>query len=147
MPYPIIIIFYKEKTTGLGLSLKRINKTTKTFEIIEDLLIIDDIVGYKDYENFLKDLNKIKTNNLYEYYKDLYKKTVGLALKDQGVEEVEKDLSLARENLKEIERIKEKLKILEKEMTKERDFGRKIELAKSIKNNIKKIEELGGKYE
>lgn len=143
--YPVILFFKYDKIISLSLCEKRLDKQVGANNIIEDVLVLKDIYSFKNVEDYLISIMYLNNANLYEYYKDLYKKTYALEI-SRGVDNYE---AISKQPFETLQESYNKLIKIDRNMVSYRnkimgevDIGRRVDLNMKLKKEEKKREKL-----
>ena len=139
--YPVILFFKYDKIISLSLCEKRLDKQTGENNIIEDILVLKDIYSFKNVEDYLISIMYLNNVNLYEYYKDLYKKTYALEISREvdNYEAISKQsLEILQESYNLLTKIDRNILSYRNKIIGEVDIGRRVDLNLKLKKEEKK---------
>ena len=148
--YPVILFLQYGKNASLSLCEKRLDKQTGENNIIEDILVLKDMYNFNNIEDYLISIMYLNNTNLYEYYKDLYKKTYALELSREvdNYEAISKQpLEILQESYNMLIKIDRNILSYRNKIMEEVDIGRRVDLNIKLKKEEKKdklFEELKG---
>lgn len=139
--YPVILFLKYDKIITLSLCEKRLDKQVGANNIIEDILVLKDIYSFKNVEDYLISIMYLNNTNLYEYYKDLYKKTYALELSREvdNYEAISKQsLEILQESYNLLTKIDRNILSYRNKIIGEVDIGRRVDLNLKLKKEEKK---------
>ena len=139
--YPVILFLKYNKIISLSLCEKRLDKQVGANNIIEDILVLKDIYSFKIVEDYLISIMYLNNTNLYEYYKDLYKKTYALELSREvdNYEAISKQsLEILQESYNLLTKIDRNILSYRNKIIGEVDIGRRVDLNLKLKKEEKK---------
>ncbi|WP_077369862.1 DUF4391 domain-containing protein [Anaerosalibacter sp. Marseille-P3206] len=139
--YPVILFLKYDKIISLSLCEKRLDKQVGANNIIEDILVLKDIYSFKNVEDYLISIMYLNNTNLYEYYKDLYKKTYALELSREvdNYEAISKQsLEILQESYNLLTKIDRNILSYRNKIIGEVDIGRRVDLNLKLKKEEKK---------
>lgn len=139
--YPVILFLKYDKIITLSLCEKRLDKQVGANNIIEDILVLKDIYSFKNVEDYLISIMYLNNTNLYEYYKDLYKKTYALELSREvdNYEAISKQpLEILQESYNLLTKIDRNILSYRNKIIGEVDIGRRVDLNLKLKKEVKK---------
>ena len=139
--YPVILFLKYNKIISLSLCEKRLDKQTGENNIIEDILVLKDIYSFKNIEDYLISIMYLNNTNLYEYYKDLYKKTYALEISREvdNYEAISKQpLEILKESYNLLTKIDRNILSYRNKIIGEVDIGRRVDLNLKLKKEEKK---------
>ena len=139
--YPVILFLKYDKIITLSLCEKRLDKQVGANNIIEDTLVLKDIYSFKNVEDYLISIMYLNNTNLYEYYKDLYKKTYALELSREvdNYEAISKQsLEILQESYNLLTKIDRNILSYRNKIIGEVDIGRRVDLNLKLKKEEKK---------
>lgn len=139
--YPVILFFKYDKIISLSLCGKRLDKQTGENNIIEDILVLKDIYSFKNVEDYLISIMYLNNANLYEYYKDLYKKTYALEISREvdNYEAISKQpFETLQESYNKLIKIDRIILSYRNKIMGEVDIGRRVDLNMKLKKEEKK---------
>lgn len=143
--YPVILFLKYDKIINLSLCEKRLDKQVGENNIIEDILVLKDIYSFKNVEDYLISIMYLNNANLYEYYKDLYKKTYALEISREvdNYEAISKQpFETLQESYNKLIKIDRNILSYRNKIMGEVDIGRRVDLNMKLKKEEKKREEL-----
>lgn len=139
--YPIIMFLNYKDVTSIALCEKRLDKVTGDNNIIEDILLIKDIYNFKNFEEYVITIMYLNNMNLYEYYKELYRKTYALELTRDvdNYEAISKQpLDRLRESHRTLIEIEQNIISYRNKIMQEIDIGKRVDLNMKLKKEEKK---------
>ena len=139
--YPVMLFFKYDKITSLSLCEKRLDKQVGENNIIEDILVLKDLYSFKNVEDYLISIMYLNNTNLYEYYKDLYKKTYALELSREAdnFEAISKQsLGTLQESYNRLIKIDSNIVSYRNKIIGEVDIGRRVDLNIKLKKEEEK---------
>lgn len=139
--YPVILFIKYDRAINLSLCQKRLDKQTGENNIIEDILVLKNIYDFKNVEDYLISIMYLNNTNLYEYYKDLYKKTYALELSREvdNFEAISKQpLEILQESYNKLIKIDRNILSYRNKIIGEVDIGRRVDLNIKLKKEEKK---------
>ena len=139
--YPVILFLKYDKIISLSLCEKRLDKQTGENNIIEDILVLKDIYSFKNVEDYLISIMYLNNTNLYEYYKDLYKKTYALEISREvdNYEAISKQpFEILQESYNKLIKIDRNILSYRNKIIGEVDIGRRVDLNLKLKKEEKK---------
>lgn len=117
------------------------DKNTGENNVIEDILVIKDIYNFKNIEDYLISIMYVNTTNLYEYYKDLYRKTYALEIsrESDNFESIsEQPLKILQDSYNKLIKIDRNISSYRNKIIEEVDIGRRVDLNVQLKKEEEK---------
>jgi len=153
IPYPVVLILEYEGQIALSVAMKRINKADISKSVIDEEFITDWISNgrsnkAKAFINSLQ-LENLSFTNLFEFYGDFadrVKLFCACEHKDNYIYENKSKTAKAYKLFRKIKELEEEETALRRQIKKETDFAKKVDLNVRIKkinsltaNNVKKL--------
>ena len=151
IPNPLVIIYEFDKEYCISTAIKRLSKTEKNKTVVEESNITDWLNINNLSENDKKfidsiSLRKIPTTNLFDFYKTINDKIYIFKISDKiiGYEDIsdKKTLEESKQISEQIEKLEDELKKTIRNLKKENQFNKKMELNIKATDLEKKIKEL-----
>ncbi len=150
IPYPLILIFTQENKVMLNVAHKRINKADENKNTVEEFIFTDwmdlENLSFREKE-FIESLNikNLSFVNCYRFYSDIIDRLVAFnasSLTENSEDLLERDMDEVKSLYDKIEDMNIKLTELKRDIKKEANFNRKVELNIKIKKLEAKRDEL-----
>ncbi|WP_071120408.1 DUF4391 domain-containing protein [Romboutsia timonensis] len=151
IPNPLVIIYEFDKEYCISTAIKRLSKTEKNKTVVEESNITDWLNINNLSENDKKfidsiSLRKIPYTNLFDFYKTINDKIYIFKISDKiiGYEDIsdKKTLEESKQISEQIEKLEDELKKTIRNLKKENQFNKKMELNIKATDLEKKIKEL-----
>ena len=151
IPNPLVIIYEFDKEYCISKAIKRLSKTEKNKTVVEESNITDWLNINNLSENDKKfidsiSLRKIPYTNLFDFYKTINDKIYIFKISDKiiGYEDIsdKKTLEESKQISEQIEKLEDELKKTIRNLKKENQFNKKMELNIKATDLEKKIKEL-----
>lgn len=151
IPNPLVIIYEFDKEYCICTAIKRLSKTEKNKTVVEESNITDWLNINNLSENDKKfidsiSLRKIPYTNLFDFYKTINDKIYIFKISDKisGYEDIsdKKTLEESKQISEQIEKLEDELKKTIRNLKKENQFNKKMELNIKATDLEKKIKEL-----
>lgn len=151
IPNPLVIIYEFDKEYCISTAIKRLSKTEKNKTVVEESNITDWLNINNLSENDKKfidsiSLRKIPYTNLFDFYKTINDRIYIFKISDKiiGYEDIsdKKTLEESKQISEQIEKLEDELKKTIRNLKKENQFNKKMELNIKATDLEKKIKEL-----